>query len=76
MNRGKILPVVVLFFAFLLTQDSMFRVEQTELALVVQLGKPVGEIHEPGLHFKIPFIQSVIKFENGGYPLDSSNPNM
>ena len=54
----------------------MFRVEQTELALVVQLGKPVGEIHEPGLHFKIPFIQSVIKFENGGYPLDSSNPNM
>jgi modulator of FtsH protease HflC len=38
----------------------LFTVSQTQQALVVRLGKPVGVITEPGLNVKAPFIDSVI----------------
>ncbi|MCC5785678.1 MAG: protease modulator HflC [Phycisphaerales bacterium] len=43
---------------------STFSLDETEQAVVVQFGAPVGEpVTEPGLHFKIPFIQEVRKFD-------------
>nr|WP_228644918.1 protease modulator HflC [Desulfomicrobium baculatum] len=40
-------------------------VDQTERAIVLQLGKPVGNAdYEPGLHFKLPFVQNVIFFDS------------
>lgn len=48
---------------FILLQ-SVFVVDQTERAIVLQLGKPVGNAdYEPGLHFKLPFVQNVIFFD-------------
>jgi membrane protease subunit HflC len=38
-------------------------VDQKEQALVLQLGNPVGEPRKPGLHFKIPLIQEVKRFD-------------
>ena len=38
---------------------SCFVVDQTEFAVVFEMGKPKQVIKEPGLHFKAPFIQSV-----------------
>jgi membrane protease subunit HflC len=35
-------------------------VHQTEKAIVLQLGEPVGEVMGPGLHVKMPFIQNII----------------
>jgi len=43
--------------------QSAFIVQQTEKAIVLQLGKPDNNIYGPGLHFKIPFIQNVIYFD-------------
>lgn len=43
---------------------SMFTVYQTRQALVVRLGEPVRIITKPGLHFKIPLIDSVIHIDN------------
>jgi membrane protease subunit HflC len=49
---------------FLLLQ-CVFVVDQTERAIVLQLGKPVGNAdYEPGLHFKLPFVQNVIFFDS------------
>jgi membrane protease subunit HflC len=42
---------------------SIFAVDETEQAIVTQLGKFVREVKEPGLHFKIPFIQKEHKLE-------------
>ncbi len=43
---------------------STYALDETEQAVVVQFGAPVGEpVTEPGLHFKIPFIQEVRKFD-------------
>ena len=49
---------------FLLLQ-CVFVVDQTERAILLQLGKPVGNAdYSPGLHFKLPFVQNVIFFDS------------
>jgi len=67
---------VALFVAFvvlIVAYSSVFTVQQTEQALVVRLGKPVGVVTEPGLHFKAPFVDSVIAIDNR--ILDLENPS-
>jgi len=56
---GIIVGLIIIFVASL----SVFTVDQTQQAIVIQLGKPLGGIYGPGLHFKVPFIQQVIQFE-------------
>jgi membrane protease subunit HflC len=41
---------------------SVFTVHMTKTAILLQMGRPVTTITEPGLHFKIPFIQQVKYF--------------
>lgn len=42
----------------------MFTLDQAEQAVIVQLGAPVGQpITTPGLHFKLPFVQEVRRFD-------------
>jgi membrane protease subunit HflC len=43
---------------------SLFTVDEKEQAIVTQLGKYVRTVTEPGLKFKVPFLQSVHKFED------------
>ena len=54
--------IAVLTVAFL-GYNSLFVVNQTEQALVVQLGNPVRVIKTPGLSAKIPFFQQVTFFD-------------
>jgi len=42
---------------------SLFIVDETQIALVLQLGKAVGEPRDPGLHFKIPLVQSIVYYD-------------
>src|SRR5580693_3631426 len=64
-NR-RILAVaaVVLIVAGVFAMSSLFIVDQTEEALVLQLGQPRRVIREPGLKVKRPFIENVIFYEN------------
>lgn len=43
--------------------QSLFIVDQTQQAIVLQLGQPVGKLREPGLHFKVPLVQEVRYFD-------------
>jgi len=53
-----VVGVVVLGFG------SIYTINETEQAVVTQFGKPVGgAITDAGVHFKTPFIQTVIKFD-------------
>ena len=63
MNK-KLISVIV-FFAIIAAAlaTSLFTVDETEQAIVTQLGKFVREVKQPGLHFKIPLIQKEHKFE-------------
>ena len=58
--------------ALVIAYGAIFTVYQTRQAIVVQLGKPVKVITEPGLHFKYPLIESVIHVDNR--ILDLENP--
>jgi membrane protease subunit HflC len=51
--------IVVAFFA----NASLFTVQQTEQVLVTQFGQPIRVITQPGLHIKIPLLQTVIPFD-------------
>jgi modulator of FtsH protease HflC len=42
---------------------SVFTVHQTEQALVLQFGEHRRSVQEPGLHFKIPLIQNVVRYD-------------
>lgn len=44
--------------------SSVYTLDETEQAVVIQFGKPVGNtVTDPGLHFKMPFVQEVRRFE-------------
>ncbi|MDF1659953.1 MAG: protease modulator HflC [Verrucomicrobiales bacterium] len=48
----------------LVASGGIYTVLETEQVIVTQFGEPVGEpIKEPGLKFKIPFLQKVNKFD-------------
>jgi len=70
---GGILAVIVIV-AVILGYSAMFTVYQTQQALVVRLGQPIGApITEPGLHFKMPLIDSVITIDKRILDLESSS---
>jgi membrane protease subunit HflC len=54
---------VLAFAALVVVYSALFTVYQTQQALVVRLGQPVGVVGEPGLHIKVPFIDSVIDID-------------
>jgi membrane protease subunit HflC len=68
---GGVVAVLVLL-GVIVAYGAVFTVYQTRQALVVRLGDPRSVITQPGLHFKIPFIESVIYIDNR--ILDLENP--
>lgn len=63
MNRALALVGGLIVAFALFWNTASYRVEQWMQALVIQLGEPVRTVREPGLYFKIPFIQSVEYFD-------------
>ena len=56
--------VILLVVGLFLAASSAYIVSETNQVVITQFGEPVGEpITEPGLHFKIPFIQTANMFE-------------
>lgn len=60
----KIATLLVFIGVFgILASQSIYTVYQSERALVLQLGEPKQSDVGPGVHFKLPFIQNVIKLD-------------
>ncbi len=64
MNRKIIVTFFLLILIVIGLAASMFTVDEKEQAIITQLGKYERTISEPGLNFRIPFLQSVHKFED------------
>jgi membrane protease subunit HflC len=61
---GRLLVVIVVVAALLLIASAAYVVFETEQVILTQFGKPVGApVSEPGLHFKIPLIRKVHRFD-------------
>ena len=63
MGFTRILSLVVVALILAAVSGSLFTVNQTQQALVLQFGEPKRTIQEPGLAFKLPFIQDVTYYE-------------
>ncbi|MCE8517970.1 protease modulator HflC [Ruegeria pomeroyi] len=57
-----LLPIVVVLVA--LGLSSLFIVDEREKALVLQFGRVIDVKEEPGLAFKIPLIQEVVRYDD------------
>jgi membrane protease subunit HflC len=63
MKKGTLLIILIVAILFL-ANLSLFIVDETKQAIVLQFGKPIRVIKEPGLNWKLPFIQNVVFFED------------
>ena len=52
-----------LFLLLLITGNSLFVVKETERAVMLQFGEVVNADIPPGLHVKIPWVNTVRKFD-------------
>ncbi len=59
----NIIFVGILFLAVIVGGNSLFVIKQTEKAVMLQFGELVRESIEPGLHVKLPWVQTVRKFD-------------
>jgi len=71
MSRGLLILVGLIVVGLFVLFGSVFTVSQTQQALVLQLGEPVRMIRDPGLKFKLPFIQNVTYFDKRILSLDA-----
>ncbi len=63
MNLKIGILLVILSACIITLSQSVFTVDEREQAILLQLGQPVGQIQGPGLHFKLPVVQDVRRFD-------------
>ncbi len=74
MNRTFLTFVlVILGGAAVVAYLTLYTVEQTQQALVLEFGKPKRVVKDPGLKYKIPFIQNVEYFDKRILDVDTSS---
>ncbi|MCB9983897.1 MAG: protease modulator HflC [Rhodospirillales bacterium] len=64
MNKPLLIILAILAVGLIAASQIFFIVDQRQQAIVLQLGQPVGDINGPGLHVKIPVIQTVQYFDS------------
>lgn len=69
-DKTKVFFFAVAAVLLFVAANSFYIVSQPEQAIVLQFGEPVREVKEPGLKFKIPFIQNVIVYDKRLLNLD------
>jgi len=64
MSRNLTFAAIALAALFFVAINSAFVIDQAEQGIIVQFGEPIGDvIADPGLHWRVPFIQEVRRFD-------------
>lgn len=71
MSRQNLIGTV-LFLTFVILSNSVFVISETQRGVLLKFGEVVNSDLEPGLHFKIPFVDSVRKFDGRILTVDST----
>lgn len=71
MSRQNLIGTV-LFLVFVVLGNSVFVISETQRGVLLKFGQVVNADLEPGLHFKIPFVDSVRKFDGRILTVDST----
>ncbi len=62
--KNLIIFLAILLLVYIGYRLAAFTVDQTQVAVVLEFGKVVQIVTQPGLHFKQPFIQSVVYLDH------------
>jgi membrane protease subunit HflC len=71
-----LIVIGVVFVVLIIGGSPFFIVDVTQTAIVVQLGRPVRTVIEPGLQFKVPFVQNVIYFDKRLLDYDATSQDV
>lgn len=64
MIRQKTLALIGALVLAIVTWNAAFIIDEAEQGIIVQFGEPIGDlIRTPGLHWRVPFIQEVRRFD-------------
>jgi len=66
----RIVIAIIVAAIVIVVLNSLFIVRETEHALKFRLGQVIRDDFDPGLHWKAPFINNVVKFDNRLITLD------
>ncbi|MGD2031937.1 MAG: protease modulator HflC [Gammaproteobacteria bacterium] len=64
MNGKASILLIVLALLVALVSASVFTVDEREFAIKLRFGEILSDEFEPGLHFKIPFVNNVVKYDD------------
>lgn len=70
MRTSLIVLLIVLVIGLFTAGSAMFTVRQDQQALILQFGNPIRVVQDPGLKFKVPFIQNVEYYDRRILDLD------
>jgi len=62
-NKTLLIGILVIVVVLIVGSMGLFVLDETEQSVVTRFGKPVRTITEPGLHFKVPFIETIHTFD-------------
>jgi membrane protease subunit HflC len=74
-KNSQILGLAVAFFALLAVSSSFFIVDQRERVVLFQFGEIQGTDYPPGLHLKLPFLQTALRLDGRILTLDNQTEN-
>lgn len=64
MKRPASLATIAVFLVLWIISITTYVVSETEQALIIRLGAPIGVVSTPGLNFKAPMIDTVFLYDN------------
>ncbi|MDC9726292.1 MAG: protease modulator HflC [Candidatus Thioglobus sp.] len=65
------LGLIIVAAAFFVLSSALYTVDETQTAIKLRLGEIVSVEKEPGLKFKMPFVNNVVKFDDRVQTLDA-----
>ena len=71
MSKQNLLGTIV-FLGFVVLSNSVFIVNETQRGVLLKFGEVVRADLQPGLHWKVPFVDSVRKFDGRILTVDST----
>ncbi|MDG2395748.1 protease modulator HflC [Candidatus Thioglobus sp.] len=67
----KKMGLIIIAVAFFVLSSALYTVNETQTAIKLRLGEIVSVDKEPGLKFKMPFVNNVVKFDDRVQTLDA-----
>jgi membrane protease subunit HflC len=71
MANRNVLVLITIALAVVVLSNSMYVLKETERGVLLKFGEVVNPDIQPGLHFKIPFVNNVRKFDGRVLTVDS-----